>query len=166
VKKTLGAVTEVAVGVAFVIAYVHLSRFLWSLGPRREADLFWIKVLPPAILALVGWWLWLKVWHDQGTAGWRKVVGLVGLIASTLAISIPWVVVYYDLIVAGFDMRRYPRSIYPGWQSVDLYWTFQSCFLVSAVTMALGLAAPRRIRLAVVSGSFATYWLMGTLAVR
>jgi lipopolysaccharide export LptBFGC system permease protein LptF len=57
VRKILGAVTEVVVGVAFGVAYVHLSRFLHSLGPREEASLLWIKVLPPVILAFVGWWL-------------------------------------------------------------------------------------------------------------
>jgi hypothetical protein len=166
VRKILGAVTEAAVGVAFVAADVHLSRFLHSFSPKQEFSLLWIKVLPPAILALAGWWLWGRVRHDPNTARWRKVAGLLGLIPGTLAISVPWIVVYYDFVVTGFDMRQYPRSRFSSWPVIDLYWTFQSCFLISAVAMVLGLAAPRRIRLAVVAGGFATYWLMGTLAVR
>jgi len=82
------------------------------------------------------------------------VAGFLGLIAGTFAISIPWIVPYCDLIATGFEKGKY------------LYLAFRSCFLISVVAMALGLAAPKRIRLAVVLCGFATYWLMGTLAVK
>ena len=166
-RAVVGTVMEVTVGLALGYAYISLSRFLHTLGPRQEGSLMWVKVLPPAVLALVGWWLWVRVRHDPNTAGWRKVAGVLGLIAASLAVSVPWIVVYYDVIVTGFDMRhQYPRSKFPGWTVIDLYWTFQSCFFISAVAMVLGLVAPRRIRLVVVVGGFATYWLMDTLAVR
>ncbi|MGB8583079.1 MAG: hypothetical protein WCD47_19840 [Candidatus Sulfotelmatobacter sp.] len=165
-KRVVSAVTEFAVGLAFVAAYVFLFRYLHSFGPRQEASLIWIKFLPPAILTLVGWYRYGKLRTNLASAGWRKAASVVALLAETLSISVPWLVAHYDLRVVGFDMRRYPTSKFPGWKVIDLYLTFRTCSILGLLTMALGFAAPKRIRLAVVLGGFAMYLLMDTLAVK
>jgi hypothetical protein len=160
VRGMTRATKEIALGLTFVAGYVFLV--LHWLPVRQEYSLssLCIKLLPPVMLNLAGWWRWVRVRHGQDTASWRKVVGLPGLVAVTLATIVPWIVFYYDFILVGFDMRRYPASRLPGWKVIDLYLTFRSCLLVSLVVMVLGFAAPRRIRLAVVLGGFATGWLI------
>ncbi len=68
-KRVVSAVTEFAVGLAFVAAYVFLFRYLHSFGPRQEASLIWIKSLPPAILTLVGWYRYGKLRTNRSFGG-------------------------------------------------------------------------------------------------
>ena len=57
------------------------------------------------ILNVAGWWRWKRVWRDEKAARWRKVVGLVGLVANTSALCLVCVSLFYSVAVEKADRR-------------------------------------------------------------
>ncbi|MFZ0539200.1 MAG: hypothetical protein WAM47_20215, partial [Candidatus Sulfotelmatobacter sp.] len=110
---------------------------------------FFVTMLP-IILNVAGWWRWKRVWRDEKAARWRKVVGLVGLVANTSALCLVCVSLFYSVAV-----EKAHREVF---QSIDLYPVIVGCLILSASALAVGTFAPRRLRLAVVLGGFAMGW--------
>src|SRR5437879_5567378 len=55
-----------------------------------------LTVLFLAVCPIIGWWRWQGVKTDSTTVLWRKMVGLLGLTANTLAIAVPFVACLYQ----------------------------------------------------------------------
>ena len=146
--------TTVKKEVAFAVAVVALC---WALkrsapGGRIEAATFWIVLLLPILLNLVGWWRSRSAWSDGNTSRWRRVGGLLGLAGNTVALSLAWGSVFYNVFLTGFNNFRRPRLL--GFKEIDLLTVIVVCLFLSVAAVIAGLVAPPRIRLAVALGGY------------
>jgi hypothetical protein len=139
---------EIAIGLAFVAIYVFLFRFIRSSRMVVQDLIGLIVAMLPIILNVEGWRRWRGTRRDEKAVRWRKIVGFVGLVANTSAVCFFYIIVVMDL--------RYKN----GYKLIDTYPVIVGCLILAAVTLAIGLFALRRIRLAVVLGSFATSWVI------
>jgi hypothetical protein len=58
----------------------------------------WIEELPPVVLNVAGWCLW--IWHRRSqNPPWRQGVAWLGLIGNALAVCLPFFAFKYDLFV-------------------------------------------------------------------
>jgi hypothetical protein len=125
--------------------------------------MWWIKELPPIALNMLGWCLW--IWHRRSEdVAWRQAVAWLGLIGNALAICLPFLALRYDAFVftrRGGNLGNPPMLPVSAGPHIEP--TLRLCLILSDVLMILGLAAPKRIRLAVVLGGFASAWLLQTL---
>lgn len=150
---------EVALGFAFIAAYVYLFRFLHAFPIRDELRMWWIEELPPVVLNVAGWWLWISYQRTQSSP-WRQAVAWLGLIGNALAICLPLLAFKYDSFVFtrnGGDWG--PRHFLPVSAAPHVEPALHVCLILSAVVLVLGFAAPKWIRLALVLGGFAMAWL-------
>ncbi|HXO36976.1 MAG TPA: hypothetical protein VN901_31930 [Candidatus Acidoferrales bacterium] len=151
---------EVALGIVFVAGYIYLLRFLHSFPTRAMLRIEWIEQLPPVVLNVAGWCLW--IWHRRSqNPPWRQGVAWLGLIGNALAVCLPFLAFKYDLFVftrKGGYLGNPP--LLPVSDAPHIDPTLHLCLILSAAVLVLGFAAPKRVRFAVVLGGFAMTWLL------
>jgi hypothetical protein len=152
-----GTKKELALGLAFVAVYVCVFHFLhsWPIGVQSVVG--GITIFLPIALNVAGWWRWRGVRRDDTILRWRKVAGLIGLMANSIALLFPSLVFFYNTVLTRYYMNRRPGL--PGVKEIDLELLVNFCLILSLAAM-IDFVAPRRIRLAVVLGGFAMGWLI------
>ena len=157
------AMREAALGIAFIAAYVYLFRFLHTFPTKVELGMFWIKELPPVVLNVAAWCLW--IWHRRTqNEPWKQAVAWFSLIGNALVICLPLFAFNYDAFVFAPRGRLGSPSILPSSAGLHVEPTLRFCLIFSIALLVLGFAAPRRIRLAVVLGGFASAWFLMTVS--
>jgi hypothetical protein len=101
-------------------------------------------VLLLAVCPIIGWWRWHGVKNDSTTVLWRKMLGLLGLTANTLAIAVPFVACLYQ-----FTRNTYSLNV----PMPDFPLIIRFSFFLSLGGLIAGVLAPRRIRLVIAAGS-------------
>lgn len=147
-----GRQKEIVFGLSFVTAYTVLSHFIRSTA-IVSAVIFGIFVALPIVLCVSGWWRWQGVRRNENTPRWRQMVGLSALVTNTSVVCLVWLFFSYSIFFA--DTRHSYGSI-----AIDPYPVVVACLILSLAMLAMGMAAPRRIRLAVVLGGFTMSWLI------
>jgi len=96
-----------------------------------------------AMCPIIGWWRWQGVKTDSTTVLWRKIAGLLGLTANTLAIAVPFVVCLYQ-----FTRNTYSLNVsMPNFPLIIRF-----AFFLAVCGLIGGVLAPRRIRLVTAAG--------------
>jgi hypothetical protein len=96
-----------------------------------------------AVCPIIGWWRWQSLKTDSATVPWRKIAGLLGLTANTLAMAVPLVACLY----------QYARNTYSlNVPMADWPLIIPSSFFLSVSGLIAGVLAPRRIRLVTAAG--------------
>ena len=133
---------EIVLGLP-VVGFVSLALFARWIPVPVQSVLFVMVLILGFVIIVAGWWGWASVRLDGNIASWRKKIGLLGLVANTLAITTPFVAFVYAF--ATFNLRL---------QGPRLDW-----LLVAPVALGLalggvtaGIVAPRQVRLATVLG--------------
>lgn len=67
-----------------ITGFVWISLFAHGLPILLQSILFIVVLLLALALLVLAWWRCKSALKDEGAARWRKVCGLVALIASTL----------------------------------------------------------------------------------
>jgi hypothetical protein len=151
---------EVALGIVFIAGYIYLLRFLHSFPTGTMLRMWWIEELPPVVLNVAGWCVW--IWHRRSqNPPWRQGIAWLGLIGNALAVCLPFLAFKYDLFVftrKGGYLRNPP--LLPVSDAPHVEPTLHLCLILSAAVLVMGFAAPKRVRFAVVFGGFATTWLL------
>jgi hypothetical protein len=93
-------------------------------------------------MIVAGWWRWRSVRREENTASWRKKMGLLGLVANTLGLAVPFIAFFYA--VASFGRRMPPK--------VDWLVVSPTCLAFSLCGLICGVVAPPRIRFATAMG--------------
>jgi hypothetical protein len=106
-------------------------------------DSLLLIVLLLAVCPIIGWWRWHGVKTDSTTVLWRKIAGLLGLTANTLAIAVPFVACLYQ-----FTRNTYSLNV----PMADWPLIIPFSFLLSVCGLIGGVLAPRRIRLVTAAG--------------
>ena len=102
-----------------------------------------LTVLFLAVCPSIGWWRWQGVKTDSTTVLWRKMVGLLGLTANTLAIAVPFVACLYQ-----FTRNTYSLNVsMPNFPLIIRF-----AFFLAVCGLIGGVLAPRRIRLVTAAG--------------
>jgi hypothetical protein len=144
---------EITFGLAFVVAYALVFYFVHSLTYGVRDVICVATILGAIVLNVAGWLRWRGAWRDRNSARWRKVFGLFGLVANTLVMCLFWGQIFYGLLSRGSVAENEP------------YRAVEACLILSATALAVGLAAPRRIRMAVVLAGFTTICLIFFLII-
>ena len=96
-----------------------------------------------AMCPIIGWWRWQGVKTDSTTVLWRKMAGLLGLTANTLAIAVPFVACLYQ-----FTRNTYSLNVsMPNFPLIIRF-----AFFLAVCGLIGGVLAPRRIRLVTAAG--------------
>lgn len=96
-----------------------------------------------AMCPIIGWWRWQGVKTDSTTVLWRKMAGLLGLTANTLAIAVPFVACLYQ-----FTRNTYSLNVsMPNFPLIIRF-----AFFLAVCGLIGGILAPRRIRLVTAAG--------------
>ncbi len=102
-----------------------------------------LTVLFLAVCPIIGWWRWQGVKTDSTTVLWRKMAGLLGLTANTLAIAVPFVACLYQ-----FTRNTYSLNVsMPNFPLIIRF-----AFFLALCGLIGGILAPRRIRLVTAAG--------------
>ena len=102
-----------------------------------------LTVLFLAVCPIIGWWRWQGVKTDSTTVPWRKMVGLLGLTANTLAIAVPFVACLYQ-----FTRNTYSLNVsMPNFPLIIRF-----AFFLAVCGLIGGILAPRGIRLVTAAG--------------
>ncbi len=102
-----------------------------------------LTVLFLAVCPIIGWWRWQGVKTDSTTVLWRKMAGLLGLTANTLAIAVPFVACLYQ-----FTRNTYSLNVsMPNFPLIIRF-----AFFLAVCGLIGGVFAPRRIRLVTAAG--------------
>ena len=102
-----------------------------------------LTVLFLAVCPIIGWWRWQGVKTDSTTVLWRKIAGLLGLTANTLAIAVPFVACLYQ-----FTRNTYSLNVsMPNFPLIIRF-----AFFLAVCGLIGGVLAPRRIRLVTAAG--------------
>ncbi len=102
-----------------------------------------LTVLFLAVCPIIGWWRWQGVKTDSTTVLWRKMAGLLGLTANTLAIAVPFVACLYQ-----FTRNTYSLNVsMPNFPLIIRF-----AFFLAVCGLIGGVLAPRRIRLVTAAG--------------
>ncbi len=102
-----------------------------------------LTVLFLAVCPIIGWWRWQGVKTDSTTVLWRKMAGLLGLTANTLAIAVPFVACLYQ-----FTRNTYSLNVsMPNFPLIIRF-----AFFLAVCGLIGGILAPRRIRLVTAAG--------------
>jgi len=124
-----------------VVGFVWLALFAPWVPVKVQSVLFVGVLIFGFTMVMAGWWRWRGVTRDENAASWRKKVGLLGLVANTLALAVPLIVFFYA--VASFGHRQ-PRN--------DWLVVFPTCLAFSLCGLICGVVAPPRIRFATAIG--------------
>ena len=126
-------------------AFVRASLFGHWLPASIQSILFYIVLLLEVALIIAGWWFWAKSRNVEDVAPWRKRVGLVGIVANTMALLIPVLsllyMICYPFIRIGL---RLPM--------IDGEWMILICLIFSLCGLIGGILAPPRSRFATALG--------------
>ena len=95
---TARRIKDVALGIVFIAGYIYLLRLLHSFPTRAMHRIEWIEQVPPVVLNVAGWCLWIRHQRNQNPP-WRQAVGWLGLIGNALAVCLPFLAFKYDLFV-------------------------------------------------------------------
>jgi len=131
--------TEVATAIA-ITTFVWISLFDHSLPIPVQSTLFFIVLLLAPVMLVIGWWRFRKSWREESVPRWRKICGLVALIASSLTFALPILVFFYA--VALFQLRLQPSRWMVNWLIV-----LPVCLALSLCGIIGGILAPARLRL-------------------
>jgi hypothetical protein len=103
-----------------VVGFVWLALFARWVPVSVQSVLFVVVVLLAFAMIVGGWWRWRSVRRDGNIASWRKKMGLLGLVAATLALALPFIAFLWAL--ASFNpMMRLPKI---NWLFVAPTWFF------------------------------------------
>jgi hypothetical protein len=86
------------------------------------------------------------------TPQWRQRAGLMGLLANTLVIALPFAAFLYGVHI-DYLIRRGPVN---GSDILDLGFLMPAGFALAAFGLVAGVVAPSRIRLVVILGGLVT----------
>lgn len=136
--------TEIAIAVA-ITAFVWISLFAHSLPTPVQSVLFVVVLLLALAMLVIGWWRLKKAWREDSVARWRKISGVLALLASTLTFATPVLVFFYSF--AMFQLRVQPSHWIFNWLIV-----MPVCLVLSLCGFIGGVLAPRRIRLVTAVG--------------
>jgi hypothetical protein len=102
-----------------------------------------LTVLLLAVCPIIGWWRWHGVKTDSTTVLSRKMAGLLGLTANTLAIAVPFVACLYQFTRNTYSLRV-PMPDFP--------LIIRFSFFLAVCGLIGGVFAPHRIRLVTAAG--------------
>jgi hypothetical protein len=102
-----------------------------------------LTVLLLAVCPIIGWLRWHGVETDSTTVQWRKVAGLLGLTANSLAIAVPFVACLYQ-----FTRNTYSLNV----PMPDFPLIIRFSFFLAIGGLIGGVLAPRRIGLVTAVG--------------
>ena len=122
-----------------ITGFVWISLFAHWLPMALQSGLF--AVVLALGLLILAWWRCRSALKDAGAARWRKVCGLVGLIASTSTFVTPILAFFYA--VAMFQLRVQPSHWILNWLVL-----MPICMALAVCGLVGGVLAPPRIRLA------------------
>jgi hypothetical protein len=111
-----------------VVSFVGASLFSPRLPVVVQSVLFLFVLLLGFFMIVAGWWCWSIVRTDGDVPRWRKVFGLSGVIANSLALAIPFVALS---CITGIDWGHIAAA----------------SLICSSCGLIAGLIAPREIRL-------------------
>ena len=131
---------EIALAI-MITGFVWISLFAHWLPALLQSILFALVLLLALVLLVLAWWRFRSALKDEGAARWRKVCGLVALIASTLTFATPVFAFLYA--VAMFQLRIQPSHWIINWLVV-----IPVCLVLALCALVGGVLAPTRIRLA------------------
>ena len=120
---------------------VWLALFAHWVPVTLQSVLFVGLLILGFTMIVAGWWRWRGVMREENTASWRKKMGLLGLVANTLALAVPFIVFFYA--VASFGHRQ---------QRNDWLVVFPTCLAFWLCGLICGVVAPPRIRFATAMG--------------
>ena len=103
--------------------------------------LLFLTVLLLAVCPIIGWSQWHGV--TDSTVLWRRMAGLLGLTANTLAIAVPFVACVYQ-----FTRNTYSLNV----PMPDFPLIIRFSFFLAVSGLIGGVLAPRRIRLVTAAG--------------
>jgi predicted signal transduction protein with EAL and GGDEF domain len=112
-------------------------------------------------LNVAGWWRLTRAGQDATTSRWRKRAALMGLIANTLAIAVPFAAFLYGIYI-GYLMRRGPVK---GSDIVDVYFALPVGLCLAVCGLLSGTLAPNWIRLPIVLGGVVTCLLILSIPI-
>jgi hypothetical protein len=121
--------------------FVRASLFGHWLPVPIQSILFYIVLLLEVTLIIAGWWLWAKSRKVEDVARWRKRVGLVAIIANTMALVIPVLSLLY-MICYPFIRVGVRLPMIDGELMISICLIFSLCGLIG------GILAPPRSRFA------------------
>jgi len=124
-----------------VVGFVWLALFAHWVPVTLQSVLFVGLLILGFTMIVAGWWRWRGVMREENTASWPKKMGLLGLVANTLALAVPFIVFFYA--VASFGHRQ---------QRNDWLVVFPTCLAFSLCGLICGVVAPPRIRFATAMG--------------
>jgi hypothetical protein len=149
---------EIAIAVAIVV-FVYLSlraqHARWAPEPV-QATLAYTALLAVVGLNVAGWWAASRMSQDANTARWRKRAGLIGLVANTLAIALPFAAFLYGVYVDHLISRGPVNAS----DVLDLGFVIPVSVALVAFGLVAGAIAPSRLRLAVVVGGLVTFFFL------
>jgi len=142
---------EISFSLATVV-FVYLS------VQKRWFPVWVHNVTVPVVLVIVfalnvaGWWRLTRADRSATMSRWRKRAALIGLIANTLAIALPFTAVLYGIYIE-YLIRRGPVK---GSDIVDVASALPAGLCFAACGLLSGTLAPSRIRLLIVLGGLVT----------
>lgn len=141
--------TKVA-GAGIVVALVLLQFARW-VPMNVQSALFVTLGLLALAMIVMGWRRWIGLRQDLNLASWRKKLGLLALVADTLALIFPFMAFFYAF--ASFHYRHRPSMIV--WALVPISVILAFCGLIC------GILAPPRLRFMAAMGGL----IVGSLIV-
>ena len=124
-----------------IVGFVWLALFARWVPVSVQSVLFVAVLILGLTMIVAGWWRWRSVRREENADSWRKKVGLLGLVANTLALAVPFVVLFYAMASFG---RKVPR--------IDWLVVSPTCLAFSLCGLICGVVSPPRIRFATAMG--------------
>jgi hypothetical protein len=144
-RKPYGQIALVVATIALL--YLSLARCVPL--PVQDVLFTMLVVLLPA-LNVWGWWALKRMNQDEATARWRKLAALLGLVANSLAIALPFAAVLYGVYIDHLKGRINGSDI------LDTSFALRAALAFGAFGLVAGTIAPSRIRLSLMLGGFGT----------
>ena len=126
-----------------LVGFLWLALFARWVPVPVQSVLFVVVPILASAMVVVGWWRWRGVRRNENMPSWRKKMGLLGLVANTLALVVP-IIAFLWAWVSFFHMLHLPRI---NWILVS-----PTCLAFSLCGLIGGIVAPPRIRFATAMG--------------
>lgn len=128
-----------------LIVFYWVSLFGDWLPNAVESALFVIMLLLGFVMAVAGWWGWIKSRNAEGMPYWRKGIGLVGVTSNTL-LAIPLAPLLYRM------RYPFPRVAVFGFSTGGMDRIVTTSLVLSLSALIAGIFAPPRCRFAILIG--------------
>ena len=127
-------------------AFVYLSLFSHRIPVPIQSILFFVVLLLEIAMIAAGWWYCIKNQKANGVPNWRRWMALLGIIANTIAFSIPVGSLVYMIFYPA--IARYTHT-----PMIDAEKMILACLVFSLCGVIAGILSPAGSRFAVTTGS-------------